>query len=61
MSTTETALTAHLVFPAGYPGDDKLSEIVRELKEHFAIPHSTIQIETGDGAHPCQRAPAHVV
>ena len=61
MSTTETALTAHLVFPDGYPGDGMRNEIASELREHFAIQHATIQIETGDADHPCELAPAHVV
>lgn len=61
MSTTETALTAHLVFPAGYPGDAVRSDIARELNKRFRIVHPTIQIETGDLAHPCELAPAHVV
>lgn len=61
MSTTETALTAHLVFPAGYPGDAVHSDIARELEQRFHIHHVTIQVETGDHAHPCALAPAHVV
>lgn len=44
MSTTETALTAHLVMPQGHPGDAFLSEISHEL-EHHHIGHATIQIE----------------
>ncbi|MGZ3254290.1 MAG: cation diffusion facilitator family transporter [Burkholderiaceae bacterium] len=61
MSTTETALTAHLVCPAGYPGDAKRAEIATELREHFSIHHATIQVEIGDAEHPCELAPAHVV
>ncbi|HEX7648679.1 MAG TPA: cation diffusion facilitator family transporter [Noviherbaspirillum sp.] len=61
MSTTDTALTAHLVCPAGYPGDALHGQIAHELKTRFRIGHSTIQIETGDPAHPCELAPAHVV
>ncbi len=45
MSTTETALTAHLVMPNGHPGDRFLMEAQKELKEHFDIGHSTLQIE----------------
>lgn len=59
MSTTETALTAHLVFPGGFPGDAKRMEICAELREHFAIHHATIQIEIAE--HTCELAPAHVV
>ena len=45
MSTTETALTAHLVMPQGHPGDTFLSEISHELEHHHRIGHATIQIE----------------
>lgn len=45
MSTTETALTAHLVIPEGHPGDAFLHEISTELAHHHRINHSTIQIE----------------
>jgi cobalt-zinc-cadmium efflux system protein len=45
MSTTETALTAHLVMPGGHPGDRFLAEAQRELKDHFGIEHATLQIE----------------
>lgn len=45
MSTTESALTAHLVMPAGHPGDAMLREIAHELEDHFGIHHTTIQIE----------------
>ena len=51
MSTTETALTAHLVMPEGYPGDGFLHSRAREMAEHHAIGHTTIQIETMDGEH----------
>ena len=45
MSTTESALTAHLVMPAGSTGDSFLREIAEELEHHFQIHHTTIQIE----------------
>ncbi len=45
MSTTETALTAHLVMPAGHPGDRFLHDIAHELEHHHRINHATIQIE----------------
>lgn len=48
MSTTETALTAHLVMPAGHPGDACLLDITCKLQEHFGITHATLQVETGD-------------
>jgi cobalt-zinc-cadmium efflux system protein len=60
LSTTSTALTAHLVMPAGHPGDAFLEAVAEELEEGFAIGHATLQIETGAGA-PCRLAPAEVV
>ncbi|GAA4051295.1 cation diffusion facilitator family transporter [Parerythrobacter jejuensis] len=45
MSTTETALTAHLVVPEGETGDTFLSQLSTELKQRFGINHATIQIE----------------
>lgn len=45
MSTTESALSAHLVMPAGAPGDAFLQEIAHELEDHFGIHHTTIQVE----------------
>jgi cobalt-zinc-cadmium efflux system protein len=59
MSTTETALTAHLVTPAGFPGDAFLVDVQAELREHHGIGHATLQIETGEVA--CSLAPAEVV
>lgn len=53
MSTTETALTAHLVMPSGYPGDAALDEITRQLKEKFSIHHTTLQTEQGTTEHAC--------
>jgi len=47
MSTTETALTAHLVMPGGYPGGAFLREIAHELDHAFRIGHATVQVETG--------------
>jgi cobalt-zinc-cadmium efflux system protein len=46
MSTTETALTAHLVMPSGHPGDPFLLELAHELEHRHRIGHPTIQIET---------------
>jgi cobalt-zinc-cadmium efflux system protein len=53
MSTTDTALTVHLVFPQGYPGDAALDTINLALKERFNIAHSTLQTELGTTAHAC--------
>jgi cobalt-zinc-cadmium efflux system protein len=61
MSTTETALTVHLIRPEADPDDRLLDRLRRELHDRFGIEHATIQIENGDPAHPCPQAPAHVV
>jgi cobalt-zinc-cadmium efflux system protein len=46
VSTTETALTCHMVMPGGHPGDDFLTNTARQLSRQFAIVHTTLQIET---------------
>ncbi|MBM0742825.1 cation transporter [Phormidium sp. CLA17] len=61
MSTTETALTAHLVIPEGHPGDRFLAHLCQELRSQFGIDHATIQIELGDSTNLCHLAPDHVV
>ena len=53
MSTTESALTVHLVMPDGYPSDAVLDEIAHELKEKFSIQHSTLQVGQGTTLHRC--------
>ena len=60
MSTTETALTAHLVTPAGHPGDGFLTDACRQLGDRFGIGHATLQIELSTTVH-CTLAPDHVV
>lgn len=59
MSTTETALTAHLVIPGGHPGDPFLHDLAHELEHDFGIGHATIQIETVQDA--CALHPEGVV
>ncbi|HUZ90455.1 MAG TPA: cation diffusion facilitator family transporter [Methylocella sp.] len=59
MSTTETALTVHLVRPRAGVDDRFLADTARELEHRFSIHHATIQIETGD--EECRLAPTHVV
>lgn len=61
MSTTEAALTVHLVTPDASIDDALLGRINRELREKFEIHHTTVQFELGDAAHPCRQAPAAVV
>jgi cobalt-zinc-cadmium efflux system protein len=51
MSTTETALTVHLVMPGGWPGDAFLHDIAHELDHRFRIGHATVQVETGADQH----------
>jgi cobalt-zinc-cadmium efflux system protein len=60
MSTTETALTAHLVTPAGNPGDAFLTDACQQLNHHFGIGHATLQIEISADVH-CTLKPDHVV
>jgi cobalt-zinc-cadmium efflux system protein len=60
MSTTETALTAHLCMPDGHPGDPFLMELAAELKARYGIGHVTLQVET-DPSTPCALAPDTVV
>lgn len=60
MSTTETALTCHLVMPDVHSGDGFLAETGRALQDRFNIAHATLQIERGDvGA--CALEPDHVI
>ena len=47
MSTTETALTAHLVKPDAAIDDELLACICQELHRRFGIGHATIQLEKG--------------
>ena len=61
MSTTEPALTAHLVVPTRPPHDALIAEACEELHEHFGIEHTTLQIESGDPAYPCALAEASAV
>ena len=58
MSTTETALTAHLVIPGGHPGDAFLHALAHDLEHDFGIGHATVQVET---AAECVLEPAGVV
>ena len=61
MSTTETALTCHLIMPDGHPGDAVLNEMAQKLHHHFGIQHATIQIELADSDEACALTPEHVV
>jgi cobalt-zinc-cadmium efflux system protein len=48
MSTTEAAMTAHLLKPDAQIDDEVLARICEELHDRFGIGHSTIQLEKGD-------------
>ncbi|MDE2048507.1 MAG: cation transporter [Betaproteobacteria bacterium] len=61
MSTSQNAMTVHLVMPGGHPGDQFLESVMLELAAHYGIDHPTFQIEKGDGLRPCALAPEHVV
>lgn len=53
MSTTEVALTAHLVMP-GRPAPDRfLREVATSLEARFGVHHATLQVESGDD--PCNK------
>ena len=60
LSTTETALSCHLVMPGGHPGDAYLVAAASGLKTQFGIGHPTFQIET-DPEGQCPFAPDEVV
>lgn len=61
MSTTETALTVHLVVGADHPGNDYLHTLAHELEHQFGISHATIQVELGNTDTFCSLAPSDVV
>nr|WP_295659518.1 cation diffusion facilitator family transporter [Polymorphobacter sp.] len=50
VSTTETALTAHLLCPGGHPGDAFLCSAAHMLEHDFGIGHATFQIELVAGS-----------
>lgn len=59
VSTTETALTCHLVMPNGHPGDVFIMRLAASLETNFTIRHSTLQIEIS--ACGCRLEPDSVV
>src|SRR5258708_5460135 len=61
MSTTETAMTVHLVRPGAGLDDRLLHDISHELDRRFKISHATLQVEAGDTEHACRLAPDHVI
>ena len=61
MSTTDSALTAHLVKPGIGDDDRLLAQVCRELHDRFGIEHSTLQVERAPGTCSCALGPARVV
>jgi cobalt-zinc-cadmium efflux system protein len=61
LSTTETALTVHLVRPGSSLDDNWLAAVADQLHDRFGIEHSTIQLESGGGNQPCRLAPDDVL
>ncbi|HXV00275.1 MAG TPA: cation diffusion facilitator family transporter [Caulobacteraceae bacterium] len=61
MSTTETALTAHLVRPGAAVDDAMIHDACLELKNRFHVHHATLQVELGAHDHPCHLADDAVV
>jgi cobalt-zinc-cadmium efflux system protein len=56
MSTTDVALTAHLIRPCHGGEDALLASATRLLRERFGIAHATLQVEQGLAIHPCDLA-----
>jgi len=61
MSTTEIALTAHLVRPGAGLDDELLKQAADGLAERFKIRHVTLQIEAGNIEQACRLAPDSVI
>jgi cobalt-zinc-cadmium efflux system protein len=61
MGTSETALTAHLVMPAGGGDDAFLANATEELHAHFEIRHVTLQVTRASLGNGCATLPADPV
>jgi cobalt-zinc-cadmium efflux system protein len=61
MSTTEIALTAHLVKPDGDLDDALLDRVQYELRDRFGIDHITVQLECGTCDRSCLQEPNNIV
>lgn len=57
MGTTQVALTAHLVMPAGCPDDAFLEAANHHLRDGFRIGHVTLQVTKQPFAMPCGQQP----
>jgi cobalt-zinc-cadmium efflux system protein len=60
LSTTETALTAHLVCTTP-PTEHGLHDLANALRDRFGIGHTTIQMETELEAALCRQRPPEIV
>jgi cobalt-zinc-cadmium efflux system protein len=61
LSTTEVALTAHLVYADGHTGQRRLHDVQTEMQHRFGIGHATFQIESHEDAVACRLRPHDVV
>ena len=61
MSTTETALTAHLVMPGNSCKPTFLADACKGLHDKFDIDHATLQVDPEEAPAPCTLAPDDVV
>lgn len=61
MSTTETALTAHLVKPQIEDEDEMLHEATDQLHDRFGIVHVTLQVERSATASGCRQGTGRYV
>ncbi len=61
LSTTETAVTAHLVIEGAGDGPGLVQRAASELRARFGIAHSTLQVETASVAESCALRPAETV
>lgn len=60
ISTTEIALTCHIVMPKGHPDDTFMAKVAEDLRHKFGISHTTLQSELGT-EQDCALEPADVV
>ncbi len=61
LSTTESALTTHLVCADGTGHETLLLLVCSEIRKRFGIGHATIQFETAEIARLCALRPDHIV
>jgi cobalt-zinc-cadmium efflux system protein len=61
LSTTENALTVHLVVADDVARDVLLPRVYNDMRRQFGIGHPTIQFENSELAHHCELRPEHVI